>query len=172
MITYIISQILCVFGLILFVISMQKYTKKAILTWQTYSFSLYTIQYFLLGAYSGMLIYLINMIRSLVFSIFENRKQYYNYIVVLFILISFIVGIAAYKEVFDIIPIINSILSILNVLQKDTKNIKTGQIIISVLWIIYDINVYSYIASITEFLIILSAIRGLKNTPKLLCEKI
>ena len=66
MITYIISQILCVFGLILFVISMQKYTKKAILTWQTYSFSLYAIQYFLLGAYSGMLIYLINMIRSLV----------------------------------------------------------------------------------------------------------
>ena len=40
-------------------------------------------------------------------------------------------SIFTYKEIFDIIFIVNLILSILNVSQKDMKNIKIGQIIIS-----------------------------------------
>lgn len=55
-------------------------------------------------------------------------------------------SIFTYKEIFDIIFIVNLILSILNVSQKDMKNIKIGQIIISF-------------------------IKGLKSTTKLLCEK-
>lgn len=95
---------------------MQKYDRKSILKWQTYSFALYAIQYFLLGAYSGMLTYIINMTRR-----------------------------------FDNIPIANAILSIL--------------------WIIYDIIIYSYIASVTEMIIILSVMKSLNSNPKLLCEK-
>ena len=138
---YIVSQILCVFGLILFVISMQKHNKKLILKWQAYSFSFYAMQYFLLGAYSGMLTYVINMVRSVVFFLFEDKKSYFKYLVVLFIIISIALGVATYRGIFDIIPIINSILSILNVLQKDVRNIKLGQIAISSLWIAYDMLV-------------------------------
>ena len=168
---YIASQILCVVGLILFVISMQKHNKKSILKWQAYSFSFYAMQYFLLGAYSGMLTYLINMLRSVMFFIFEDKKSIFKYLVVLFIAISIIMGIFTYKGIFDIIPIINSILSILNVVQNDIKNIKIGQIIISLLWIIYDIKVYSYIAIISEIIVIVSAIKGAKSSTKLLCAK-
>lgn len=171
MITYIISQVLCVLGLLLFVTSMQKYDRKSILKWQTYSFALYAMQYFLLGAYSGMLTYIINMTRSFVFFIFENKKKYFKYLVILFIFITLVTGIFTYKGIFDIIPIANAILSILNVSQKDIKRIKIGQIIISILWIVYDIRIYSYMASVTEMIIILSAIKSLNSNPKLLCEK-
>lgn len=105
------------------------------------------------------------------FFIFEDKKSVFKYLVVLFIAISIIMGIFTYKGIFDIIPIINSILSILNVVQNDIKNIKLGQIIISLLWIIYDIKVYSYIAIISEVIVIISAIKGLKSTTKLLCAK-
>lgn len=159
------------FGLILFVISMQKHNKKLILRWQAFSFTFYTMQYFLLGAYSGMLSYLINMIRSVVFFIFEVKRSYVKYLVASFIIISIVLGIATYKGVFDIIPIINSVLSILNISQKNVKNIKLGQIMISSLWIVYDIRVYSYIAFISEIIVIISVFKGLKSTIELLYEK-
>ena len=118
-----------------------------------------------------MLTYIINMTRSFVFFIFENKKKYFKYLVVLFIFITLVTGIFTYKGIFDIIPIANAILSILNVSQKDIKRIKIGQIIISILWIVYDIRIYSYIASVTEMIIILSAMKSLNSNPKLLCEK-
>lgn len=171
MLIYVISQMFCVFGLILYVLSMQMNEKKLILKFQTFSFSFYTIQYFMLGAYSGMLSYLINMIRSIIFFLFDNKRKYIKYLIILFVIISLIIGMYTYNEIFDVIPIINSVLSIFNISQKNINNIKKGQIVISYLWIIYDIKVYSYIAMLSELIVILSTIKGLKNTTKLLCEK-
>ncbi len=76
LLTYSISQVMCILGLVLFGISMQKSSRKDIVKWQIFSFLLYATQYFLLGAYLGMLTYLINMIRSIVFFIFEKNIKY------------------------------------------------------------------------------------------------
>lgn len=76
LLTYSISQVMCILGLVLFGISMQKSSRKDIVKWQIFSFLLYATQFFLLGAYLGMLTYLINMIRSIVFFIFEKNIKY------------------------------------------------------------------------------------------------
>ncbi len=76
-----------------------------------------------------------------------------------------------YKNYCDIIPIVNSILSILVISQKNVKNIKIGQIVVSILWIVYDIVIFSYMAAISEIVIIIFACKGLTNKPKMLCEK-
>jgi hypothetical protein len=75
---------MCILGLVLFGISMQKSSRKDIVKWQIFSFLLYATQYFLLGAYLGMLTYLINMIRSIVFfhliPHFYQKHLHINYI--------------------------------------------------------------------------------------------
>ena len=171
MLVYVISQIICLFGLITFIISMQKYNKKDVLKWQILSFLLYTAQYFLLGAYSGMLIYLVNMTRSIVFYFYENKNRIYVFFIVLFIFISVIIGIILYKNYLDLLPITISIFSILNISQKNVLHIKKGQIVISGLWMIYDIGISSYVASITEIIIIITTLKSILNKNKLLPEK-
>ena len=67
MLMFIFAQLMGMIGFILFTKSVRKREKEKILLFQVISFSFYTIQYFLIGAFSGTIVYLINVIRCLTF---------------------------------------------------------------------------------------------------------
>ena len=75
---YFLSQCICVGGLLAFIFSLQQNSKPKIIIYQVVSFTLYSIKYFLLDAYSGMSIYLLNVVRSIAFYFFDELKIEYK----------------------------------------------------------------------------------------------
>jgi len=158
-----ISQIIGFFAFVVFVISIQQRTKKQIIVLQVISFLLYSLQYFIIKAYSGMIIFIINMLRSIVFSREIKSKLVNKGILVAFILLSIGCGILTYEHIYDILPILASLLSVIFTWQPITKILRFGQITICALWIVYDIFVLAYIGILTETLIIISTIVSIIN---------
>ena len=158
-----ISQFIGFFAFVLFVISMQQKNKINILFLQIISFSLYALQYLLTRAYPGMIVFIINMVRSIVFYISIKKGQSNKIIFIVFIIASLICGKMTYKNLYDILPILASLLSVIFTWQPNTKVLRFGQISICILWIIYDVFVMAYIGLLTESIIIISTIIALLN---------
>lgn len=156
-----ISQIVGFCAFIIFVISMQQKNKITILFLQIISFFLYTLQYLLISAYSGMIVYIINMTRSIVFYYTIKKGNIGIINLIIFIIISLICGVATYKNIYDVLPMIASVLSVIFTWQPSTKILRSGQVSICILWIIYDVFVMAYIGILTESLIIISTVISL-----------
>ena len=156
-----ISQIIGFCAFLIFIISIQQVNKKKILFLQIFSFGMYALEYLVINAYSGMIIFIINIIRSIVFYKIADKNSNNKLILMFFIVLSLLCGKMTYKYVFDILPIIASILTIFFTWQSSTKILRLGQICVCICWIIYDIFVSAYIGILTEFLIILFTIFAL-----------
>ena len=156
-----ISQIVGFCAFIIFVISLQQVSKKKILFLQIFSFGMYALEYLIINAYSGMLIFIINIIRSIIFYKISDNMSNNKWIFTIFIIISIVCGKIVYKNIFDILPIIASILTVIFTWQSSTKVLRLGQISICICWIIYDIFVSLYMGIFTELLIIFSTIFAL-----------
>lgn len=171
-----ISQIIGFVAFLVFIISIQQKEKTKILFWQIVSFFGYVVQYLLINAYSGMVVYTINMLKSIVFYYATKKNKKDKIIPLLFICISLISGMGTYKEKYDLIPIINSILSIIFIWQSSIIRLRIGQIVICLLWIIYNVFVQAYVGVLTESLIIITTIIALirdnYNIMKAICLKI
>lgn len=159
------SQIVGFVAFVIYVISIQQKNKPKILLWQIGSFFLYSLQYLLIKAYSGMMMFSINMIRCIVFYICEknsNTKEQKNKIAfIIFIFISLLCGAITYNNIYDILPILASLSGVIFTWQPSTKILRYGQIETCVCWIIYDAFVMAYIGIITESAIIISTIFAL-----------
>lgn len=158
-----ISQIIGFLAFVVFVISIQQKKKRQIIFLQILSFFLYALQYFIIEAYSGMIIFIINMLRSIVFSCEMKNKRTNNLCLTIFIVLSVMCGVLTYKNIYDILPILASLLSVIFTWQPSTKILRFGQIFICMLWIIYDIFVLAYIGILTESLIIIFTIVAIIN---------
>lgn len=158
-----ISQIIGFFAFMVFVISIQQKKKKQIIFLQIISFFLYALQYFIIKAYTGMIVFLINMLRSIVFSRDINSKIMNKILLTIFIALSIICGTLTYEKIYDVLPIMASLLSVIFTWQSSTKRLRFGQILICMLWIFYDIFVLAYIGVITESLIIIATIVSIIN---------
>lgn len=157
------SQFIGFLAFIIFVISVQQKSKSKILFLQIVSFLFYALQYLLIQAYPGMIVFIINMIRSIAFYQSTKKQKTNKYLFFVFIFLSLICGIVTYEELFDILPIIAAVLSIIFTWQPSTKILRFGQIIICISWIIYDVFVLAYIGILTETIIIISTIIALLN---------
>ena len=175
---FIFSQFICICGLISFVISMQQKSKKKVLIWQIISFLLYAIQYLMLDAYSGMTIYILNAIRNIIIYVTEKKEKNIFCVGVFFIIVSIIIAILQFNNIYDILPSFTSIINIIFIMQTSIINIKMGQIIASSIWIFYDVLTSAYVAAISEFIIICSIIfwfyenKNKKSLLKIFKEKI
>lgn len=158
-----ISQVIGFLAFMIFVISIQQKRKKQIIFWQIISFFLYALQYFIIKAYTGMIVFIINMLRSIVFSRDINNKRTNKILLIIFIALSIICGTLTYEKIYDVFPIMASLLSVIFTWQSSTKRLRYGQILICALWIIYDIFVLAYIGILTESLIIIATIVSIIN---------
>ncbi len=156
-----ISQIIGFCAFLIFIISLQQVSKKKILFLQIFSFGLYSLEYLVINAYSGMIIFIINIIRSIIFYKIADKNSNNKLILAIFVILSLLCGKMTYKYLFDILPIIASILTIIFTWQSSTKILRLGQISVCICWIIYDIFVSAYIGIFTEFMIIFFTIFAL-----------
>lgn len=138
--------------------------RKRLLTFQIIDSILYALHYFLLGAVSGFIINVIGIIRAFVFSKKEEKEIYNSKILLFFFLFLYlisgyiIISFFAVPNILHLFPILAALIYTLIIWNKDTKTIRRGNLFISIIWIIYNYIVGSYIGIITETILFISTL--------------
>lgn len=121
----------------------------------------WTIHYSTLCAWTGSITCGISIIRETVFLNKKHRGAKSNLWLILFIIISAVSGIVTWKNVINIFPICASILSVISFALGKPKITRLLQIIISVLFLVYDIYVVSYAGIVNELCTLISVAAAL-----------
>ena len=130
----------------------RKNTNK-ILVFQIIATSFFILHYYLLGAYSGVFICLLEEIRDYLY--YKTDKDKYLFLGS----IPFVIGIGmlSYHNLFDLFPIFSTLIDGCS-LTYGKRVVLFGSIVSYSLWVIYDFCVLSYTGMITDFLVVLSNI--------------
>ena len=150
---FIFIQIIGFVAWILLGLSYYRKDTDHILVFQVISTILFCLHYFLLGAYSGLLICVYEVIRD--YSYYKTDKD--NYI---FLGSALVYGVSAYltfSSLLDLFPYFASLIDGF-FLTKKRVIVVFGAIITYTLWLIYDLYALSYSGAITDGIIIVSNI--------------
>ena len=146
-----------VVGFILAVISFQKNTNKGILLFQTLTSSMFALQFFLLGAYTGSVMNVLGAIRNIVFynrkSKLANKYTFYA-IMILYV----ILGIVTYKNYFSILSIVGMLLSTIGFWIENPKYTRRISLISSPCFFVYNLSSRSLAGVLTEIFVMCSLI--------------
>lgn len=143
-----------IFGLVGIIANMIIYwqkNRKNMLFAKLFADIVWTAHYSLLGAQMGAVTCGISILRETVFLNKKHRWAQSNLWLILFVIISAGFGIVGWKNVINIFPIIASILSVVSFAIGKPSLSRLLQIVISVLFLVYDIYVMSYAGIINEF---------------------
>lgn len=146
----ILSTVFGVMGIIANTIIYWQKNREKLLFAKLFADIVWTVHYSLLGATAGSVTCGISILRETVFLNKKHRWAQSNLWLILFILISATFGIISWKNVINIFPIIASILSVISFAIGKPGLSRMFQIVISVLFSVYDIYVMSYAGIINE----------------------
>lgn len=165
--TYILSQIFIIINYIFLVITYQSKSRKNILIFNFGALIASALSYIFLSAYSGLAMTIVATIRNIIFIIDEkiNGKREKNstkdYIILIILyLISIISGILTYNGILSMMSVIATMLYTYSVWQKNTKIYKILGIPVGIIWIVYNIYIFSVFGIILETILAVSAIIG------------
>lgn len=144
-------QIIGFLAWILLILSYYRKDTNKILVFQIISTILFCLHYYLLGAYSGLFICILEVIRD--YSYYKTDKD--NYIFIGSMIVYIISAIVTYTNILDLFPYVASLIDGF-FLTKKRKTVVFGAIITYILWLIYDIYAASYSGAITDLIIVIS----------------
>lgn len=159
---FILAQILSFIAMVINMVAVQLKTKKQILLTIVVSNLLFVISYILLGAYVGALTCGIVAIEIIINTILEDKgKITPKFLIIIYLIISIIIGITTFNSLIDLLPIIASILFILTLRQSKEKYVRLLMLGNLTSWIIYDFFVKAYLAGISDLFVISSTITAI-----------
>lgn len=156
---YLLSQICVIISIILLGATYFFKDKEKILGLCLIYNIFYGIHYLLLGAVTGTCMNLVSFIRNLWF--YRNsKKSKKNSEVVLYtlFLISSVSCVFTYDDVFSLVSLTASFLSTYSIWQDNTKIYKFISIPVSVCFIVYAIHLSSFVAIVTEVILLITEI--------------
>ena len=136
---------------LLLVYSYYRENTNKILIFQILSTLLFCVHYYLLGAYSGLLICIYEVLRD--YSYYKTDKD--NYIFIGSAVVYAISAVITYTSILDLFPYIASMIDGFFLTRK-RKIVVLGAIITYVMWFIYDMYARSYSGAITDGILIAS----------------
>lgn len=146
-------QLLGLLAWLILLISYYRKDTNRILAFQIIATLLYCVHYFLLGAYSGLFICLIEVICDFLY--YKTDKD--DLIFKISVPFRVLGGIISYHLFVDILPIMASLIDGYSLTKKKDK-VVFGAIISYTLWVIYDIGVGSWSCAITDSIVVVSNI--------------
>lgn len=135
------------------VLSYYRKDTNRILIFHLVATALYCLHYYLLGAYSGVVICGLEIIRDLLY--YKTDKD--DFIFFVSFIVYLIGSIFTVKSIKDLLPIGASIVDGYS-LTKSKKIVVLGGIISYSIWVIYNIYVKSYTGIITDGIVVISNI--------------
>ena len=165
--TYIISQIFTIIMYILLGITFYVKERKAVLILNFIATISIAIAYILLGAWTGLAMSIVVIIRNIIFLLDErkngkreniNKKD----IIILVVLyaISLISAVFTYTGPLSLLSVAATMLNTYSVWQKDIKIYKLLGSPTSMLWILYNIYIMSVFGIILESVLLICSVTG------------
>lgn len=155
----IMAQILGILAILVFSLSPQQKTKNKILIFQLFSSILYCLQYFILGAFSAVVINIIGAIKESIFYLYTKKdKDIPVKILLIYTIIIIISGIITFTDIFSIFPAFLAILATYGTWQKSLKKYRILVVISIILWTVYNFVVGAYVNVIGNAFQLVSAV--------------
>ena len=145
----VIAQVL---GLISWLLLLYSYTKEDIdklLFLQIFVAVFDVASYLLLGADAGMLICLIELIKSILYYKTDKDKMIFWFGIIFY----FIIGLLTIDHWYACLPVIASLIDSYGT-ARDSKSANIASIISNILWVVYDLIILSYIGAVTDAIVI------------------
>lgn len=166
-VTYVFSQIFIIINYIFLIMTYQSKSRKNILIFNFGALIATGISYIFLSAYSGLAMVVVAIIRNIIFIVDEkkngksNKNSLKDYIILAILyIISIISAIFTYKGFLSMMSVIATMLYTYSVWQKNTKIYKSLGILIGIMWIVYNIYIFSIFGIILEVVLAISSIIG------------
>lgn len=166
-VTYILSQIFAIMNYIFLVITYQSKNRKNILILNFGALISMGISYIFLSAYSGLAMIFVSIIRNIIFIVDEkkngkrDKNETKDYIILAILYsISIISAVFTYNGILSMMSVFATMLYTYSVWQKDTKVYKMLGIPVGIIWIIYNIYIFSISGIILEIILAVSSIIG------------
>ena len=154
-----IAQALAVIICIISALSYFSKRKETYLADQLLVNILYGVQYILLGAFSGAVSNAVSLVKYVVFYVnAKNSKKNPTWQVIMFCMLSVVLGVLAYSNLFSIIPIITSVVFTIAIWQDNPVVLRGIVIFCNLLWVIYNIAVGAYISAVYSIVELLAAL--------------
>lgn len=147
-------------GVLASVISFQQKKHNSILFFRTLNESFFALQYFLLGAYTGMTMNLIGCVRNILFSKQVEKGKKTTATASVFCVLFFALGMVAWQGPKSILIIVAKILSTIAYGNKNTTIVRSFIFVTSTSWLIYNYCVFSIAGVICEAFTLVSLIIG------------
>ncbi len=154
-ITYVCSQILVIIYYLIYSSTFNLKDKSKILKIGILATIMSALSYLLLGAYTGVAMCVISIIRNIWF----NKSKSKNSLIIVFI-IMLIASIISYQDVFSLLSIVATMIYTYALWQKSTKKYKLFGIAVNLLMIGYDISIMSIMGVIFMIIAFISSIIG------------
>ena len=159
--TEIIAQILGVFAIILGFLSYQTKSSKSVLALQSLTTVTFTVHYLLLGAYSGMVMNAVGIIRN--FFYYNSEKKFFSWKgwSIIFAIVSGTLGVLAWEAWYSVFVVagivINTVCMSFGYLQLLRKSI----LVSSPMTLLYNVLMLSVGGAINEFSAIVASVIGI-----------
>lgn len=154
----IIAQTVGFIGMFLSIISFQSKSYQKIIWIRVASEFVFALQYFLLGAYTGMATNLTSCVTN---SIYRERKKHGKSVLgfqIAFAILFAVIGIMSWHGPVSLLVIAAKILSTVANGSGNPKTLRTLNLIINPLWLIYDIIMFSLAGILSDAFTIISII--------------
>lgn len=164
---YIISQIFTIISYGLLASTYQAKNRKAVLTLNLLGQLSFVIAYIFLGAWSGLAMTIVALIRNVIFIIDENKNGKRDnmskidiIVLVVMYIISIVSAIFTYQGVFSLLPVLATMIYTYGVCQKNIKTYKMLGIPTELLWTAYNLYIKSIFGILLEIMMLTSCITG------------
>lgn len=154
---YYIAQLLGFIGIVANAVIYQQNNRIKLLVAKLTSDILWMLHYGFIGAYSGMAVAAIGMIREGVFLSDSKNKEPSEKWLIIFMIINVISAALTWKNIYSILPAAASILSVISFWNKRVAVTRVLSFPISISMLIYDISALSYSGIVNEILTLSSS---------------
>ena len=167
----IIIQAIGFIGMFLSVISFQSKSYQKIIWIRVLSEFVFALQYFLLGAYTGMATNLTSCVTNSIYRERVKRKKSTLGFQIAFAILFAVIGILSWHGPISMLVILAKILSTVANGNSRPKMIRTLNLIINPLWLVYDIVVFSLAGVLSDAFTILSLIIAMSRLDRKKAKK-
>lgn len=159
---FIISQTIGLIAAVLLLFSFQQRTHKRIVLMQFCSGLLFALQYFLLGAYEGMVGNIIGFTRSIAYC-FRGKSRFTDSIFcpILFSILAGLGGLLTYTSLASLLPMAAMMISSFVMWSPKTQQLRALTVPTSLMWLVYNVICNSWSGTVTEICNLISIAIGL-----------
>lgn len=157
--TFLIAQLVGCVALVLSLSIFQLNKRKAMLRLGVVSALIYSVHFFLLGAYTGAAMNVINGARGYAFYKVEPDKRHVG-ILILFIAIAGVATYITWQSIISLLPLIAATIGGIALWHKKPRAIRRWALLAPPVWFIYSYLVGSYPGMIVETIMFTSNLVG------------